>query len=72
MAKKKAGKKKAAKTKPASRKKLVRGKKAVSRAKRTPSKIPGGGVSAEIHQGVGPAPANPSEIAPKVPGDASN
>jgi len=72
MAKKRAGKKKAAKKKPASRKKQIRRKKAVRRIKPARSKIPGGGESAEIHQGVGAASATSSEIAPKATGNTSN
>jgi hypothetical protein len=70
---KKPGKKNSGKTKRVSRRKMSRrGKKPASRARLAPTKIPGGGASAQIHQGTGGAPVNPSEIVPKTTGGASN
>jgi hypothetical protein len=73
MPKKKPGTRKARKTKPVSRKKASRrGKKPALRARLAPTKIPGGGEAAQIHQGTGAAPANASETVAKSNGGASN
>jgi hypothetical protein len=70
---KKPGKKKTSKTKRVIHKKAIRrGKKPASRARLAPTKIPGGGAAAQIHQGTGAAPVSPSESVPKPNGGASN
>jgi hypothetical protein len=72
MPNRKLRKKKAGKKKLAGRKRVRRGTKTAPRKRLARSKIPGGGASAQIHQGTGPAPASPSEITPNLSGDASN
>ena len=71
MSKRKTAKKKSPIRKKISGSKISRRKKPIQRRKLTRSKGPGGGLSAQIHQGIDLETTSQSQTAPEIPDDVA-